>query len=846
MKISLNAIKWYGYDDLFKLPIDQLVEKIGAQLGALEEEPVNLGAHYDGIIVVNVVSCEDHPQADRLHVCMIDDGGVATDVPRDENGYVQVVCGAPNVRAGMTVAWLPPGSTVPSSIGKEPFVLEARELRGVVSNGMLASASELAITDDHSGILEIVPAEVGEAKAKPGTPFKQLYNLDDYILDIENKMFTHRPDCFGLLGVGREIAGIQGIAFKSPDWYRADIAIPAATEQTLTVTVSNELPEQAPRFVAVPMSDVTIKPSPVWLQSMLSRHGVRPINNVVDVTNYYMILTGQPLHAYDYDKLVALDGGSGAKIVIRNPRPGEKIKLLNGKEIEPRREAVMIASESHLIGLAGVMGGSETEVDDNTKNIILECASFDMYSIRRSSMAHGLFTDAVTRFNKGQSPLQNRAVAAKAIAELVELTGAKVAGPVVDEIHLQSVITDRQSLYPAVRVHTSFINDRLGLALSSDEMKVLLQNVEFKIEVKDNELLVTAPFWRTDIELREDVVEEVGRLYGFDRLPLSLPRRDLTPAVKDIQLELKAAIRQRLSTAGANEVLTYTFVHGDLLEKVGQDKNQAFQLSNALSPDLQYYRMSLAPSLLDKVHANIKAGYDEFALFEIGKTHGLEHPTDDDGLPNEFEFTALVVAANDKLRKNGAAYYQAQKYLSDLCGVELEFKPIGDDMKNYAVVQPYDLNRTALVNIKEGNFLGIIGEFKSSVARQLKLPKYCAGFEVDTTVLGEALQKRIAYAALPRFPKVNQDITLKVNAELTYQELDAFVWGELFKSRPEKAWMNLGPVSIYQREDDLEHKQITLRLTIASYERTLTDSEVNSLLDTAAQAAQTKYGAERI
>lgn len=846
MKISLNAIKWHGYDNLFKIPVETLVEKIGAQLGALEEEPIDLGALYEGIVVVKVVSCEDHPNADKLHVCMIDDGGVVADVPRNDQGLVQVVCGAPNVRAGMSVAWLPPKSTVPASVGKEPFVLEARELRGVVSNGMLASASELAITDDHSGILEIKEEEAGADLIKPGTPFKQLFGLDDVILDIENKMFTHRPDCFGLLGVAREIAGIQGIPFTSPDWYKTDAAIPEATNPTMTISLANELPDQVKRFVLVPMSGVTVKPSPVWLQSFLSRQGVRSINNVVDITNYYMLLTGQPLHAYDYDKLLTLDGSDKAAFVVRNPHTDEKINLLNGKILTPRPEAIMIASEKTLIGLGGVMGGADSEVDESTKNIVLEAAAFDMYSIRRSAMAHGLFTDAVTRFNKGQSPLQNRAVAAKAVQDLMELAGGQVAGNIIDQNWLDGAVVERNSLHLPVKITAEFINARLGLTLTDNEIKTLLTNVEFMVSIDGDLLTVTAPFWRTDIEQREDIVEEVGRLYGFDRLPLVLPTRDLTPALKNSLLSAKANIRARLAKAGANEVLTYTFVHGDLLQKVGQDKDKAFQLSNALSPELQYYRMSLTPSLLEKVHQNIKAGYDEFALFELGKTHSLDHDQDEDGLPDDRDMTALVVAANDKLKKQGAAYYQARVYLENLAGVELEYRALNDTELQLSEAQPFVANRAAIVSVKGGALLGIIGEYKQSVAKALKLPAYCAGFEIDTVVLGKVLHAKNDYQPLPRFPKVVQDITLKVAADQSYQELDAFLWKQLWNARPDQSWMTLTPVSIFQKTDDTDHKQITLRLTIANYLRTLTDKEVNALLDAAAAAASETYHAERI
>ena len=843
MKISLNTIRrfneHYKAAPAFTLGVDELVEKIGAQLGAVEEI-IDLGAKYKGIIIVKVVACDKHPDADKLSLCKIDDGGAIKDIERDSHGYIQVVCGAPNVHEGMLAAWLPPGTTVPSTVGDEPLVLEAREIRGQKSNGMLASPKELVLGDSHEGILEI------EGDLQPGSDFAQAYALDDIVLDIENKMFTHRPDCFGFMGVARELAGIQGLPFKSPDWYTLNPKFPDIEGEALKLAVKNELPELVPRFTAIVLSGVKVGPSPLWLQIYLAEIGQKSINNIVDYTNFYMQETGQPLHAYDYDKVKALSNGE-ATFVIRNPKPGEKIKLLNGKEIEPRPEAVMIATDKQLVGIGGVMGGTETEVDGQTKNIILECANFDMYSIRRTSMAHGLFTDAVTRFTKGQSPLQNPAVLNKIVDEIRKSGSGKVAGQAIDDNHLDETIMTRESLRPPVTVAADFINSRLGLKLSVDEMTTLLQNVEFTIETKGDELVIKAPFWRTDIELREDVVEEVGRLYGYDKLPLDLPKRDLTPTAKDPLLTLKAEVRVKLSAAGANEVLTYSFVHGDLLAKAGQDPARAFQISNALSPDLQYYRLSLIPSLLEKVHPNIKAGYDEFALFELGKTHGLDHQEDDEGLPKEFEFTALVVAAADKLKPAGSPYYQARKYLTELTGVQLEFKPVGEGMQQYPVVQPYDPNRSALVSVKgTGEFLGIIGEFKPGVARGLKLPKYCAGFEVDTTVLQTVLKNAKKYVSLPRFPKVTQDITLKVPAELAYQELLDFVWAELAKVQPDNTLPSLAPVDIYQAKDDTKHKNVTFRLSIASYDRTLTDTEVNKHLDTVAAAAKAGLNAERI
>lgn len=827
MKVSLNTILrlnsfYKTTGNIAEIGIEKLVEKIGAQLGAVDEV-IDIGSKYQGIIVAKVVSCEKHPDADKLKVCMIDVG---------KSEHVQVVCGAPNVAAGQTVAWLPPGSTVPETYDKEPFVLEARELRGVVSNGMIASPKELALGDSHDGILVL-----GEGY-EPGSDFAEAVGLKgDVVLDIENKMFTHRPDCFGILGISRELAGIQSMEFKKPDWYVLAPEFPNIEADELNLSVKNELPDLVPRFSAITLSNIKVGPSPAWLQIELAKIGQKSINNIVDYTNYFMQLTGQPLHAYDYDKVKALSDNQ-ATIVVRKPNKGEKIKLLNGKEIEPHTNAIMIATDKQVIGIGGVMGGSKTEVDDTTTNIILEAANFNMYSIRRTSMAHGLFTDAVTRFSKGQSRLQTLPVLAKIVEAIRETAEGKVAGKLIDAQH-------NVAMPNPVKVSAEFINSRLGEKLSAKQMKQLLNNVEFAVELDGNHMTVHAPFWRTDIEIPEDIVEEVGRLYGYDHLTLELPRRDVTPPRRDPLFDTKSAIRTKLSEAGANEVLTYSFVHANLLEKTGQDKDKAFQISNALSPDLQYYRLSLIPSLLEKVHPNLKAGYEEFALFEIGKTHGLDYG-EEDGVPKEYEFTGLVVAANDKLKKQGAAYYQAKQYLETLAGEGvLEFKPVSKEYEQYAVVQPYDLKRSALVSIKGGDFLGIIGEFKPGVLRGLKLPKYTAGYEIDTTVLQPILTAATSYQPLNRFPSIKQDITLSVANDLAYAKVADCINKALAENAPDDSQVELLPIGIYQKDDD-SNKNITFRITITAASRTLTDKEVSATLDEIATAAKKEIQAERL
>lgn len=835
MKVSLNTVKQL-ID--FELPaVDELKKRIDGQLGKVEAV-IDLRSRYDQAVIVRVVECGKHPSADRLSVCTVDDGGVAKGVPRNEQGYVQVVCGAPNVHANMFAIWLPPGSTVPASYeDDEPFILSARELRGVTSYGMLAAEDELGIGTDHTGIIELttedLPPSGSVAQYEPGQNFAQVFGLDDTVFDIENKMFTHRPDCFGQLGVAREVAGILGHKFSSPDWY---LNIPEFNSASgLELTVTNEATEKVPRFMAVAIHNVSIKPSPFWLQCELVRLGSKPINNIVDITNLVMLQTAQPLHAYDYDKL------AGQTLGARMANAGETLTLLNGKNYELTADDIVITDGEKPIGLGGVMGGGNSEVSGDTKNIVLECATFDMYAIRKTSMRHGLFTDAVTRFNKGQSPLQNAAVLARAMEYVKQLAGGEQA----------SVMYDKGMELPQateVNVSVDFINLRLGSSLAKADVIKLLENVEIATEdvfEHDAPLEVIAPFWRTDIELPEDVVEEVGRLYGFDKLPKELPVRSLAPVAKNQKRLVAHKIRNNLAKLGANEVLTYSFVHQNVLQKAGQNTKAAYQLSNALSPDLQYYRISLTPSILDKIHGNVKAGYDEFILFEIGKGHSMDK-YDQDGLPVETEFVDAVYTSKNS--KQGAPYFHVRRLATELAkglGFTLKLSPLTAE-EDFPVTAPFDLTRSALVSSRAGEYLGIIGEFDQSAIKNFKLPEYSAGMSLDLNGLVKAhIAAGATYSPLSRYPALSQDISLRVKNTLTYEEVFWTVWSAVQNNTDETYEFRLKPLSIYQ-SDDVEYKTVTFRLEVVNFERTLTDADVSPLLDAAADAAKTGFGAERI
>ncbi|MFT4532475.1 MAG: phenylalanyl-tRNA synthetase beta chain [Candidatus Saccharimonadales bacterium] len=845
MNVSINLAQYYSNVDLAGIDHTELVLRIGAQLGAIEEV-TDWTPKYKGIVVVKVVACGKHPNADKLSLCRVDDSGVTQGVERDSEGYVQVVCGANNVATGMLAAWIPPGAIVPSTFDGEQFTLDSRELRGEVSNGMLASPKELDISDEHDGILDMSDSD-GDAVPKPGEPISNYYGLNDFIVDCENKMFTHRPDCFGNMGVAREIAGIFGLKYVSPEWYTTDPTVEtkwSMADGSLQLDVMNEIEELVPRFTVVSMEGTTIGDSPAWMQGFLKRVGIKPISNVVDITNYVMHLTGQPLHAFDYDKLAKVSDKPG--IHPRMARKGEKLTLLGDKTIELDENDIVISTDKQAVALAGVMGGMDTEVDENTKNIAIECANFDMYAIRRTSMRHGLFTDAVTRFNKGQSPLQNDRVLNYAMKLMNSYAGATQSSQVYD---LCSFDLSADNLNH-VEIDIDFINSRLGSDLKAGDVKVLLENVEFSVAVQGKSMQITAPFWRMDISIKEDIVEEVGRLHGYHNLPIELPARTSKPSELNATRQSKQELRELLVSAGANEVLTYSFVHGDLIRNTGTDPDEtAYHLRNALSPDLQYYRTSLLPSLLAKVRSNIKAqagsSHNEFSLFEFGKVHIKGHMDEKDKeVPKQMRRLALVVAADAKTAKNnnGAAYYRAKRFLDYITGNKLKYAEL--DTNEHPITSSYQIGRSAVVTI-DGSHVGVVGEIRGSISKKLKLPEYCAGFELDTDILREHLSGD-QYRQLSQYPESIQDMTFEVSADTNWADLYEFVSAELAVQSAENGYLHtIEPQDIFQLEES-DKKRISMRVSLSHQNKTLRTEEVTKVIETISKAADDKLKAKRI
>lgn len=763
MRISLNWLKKY-----VKIPVsdEELIRLIGARLVEVEGV-IDETAKYNNIYIVRVVTAEKIPET-HLTLCQIDCG---------EKDLVQVVCGAPNVREGMLAVWIKPGAIVPASVHEDaPFVIGKRKMLGKYeSNGMLAGADELDFGDDHSGIVEIDPAV-----ARPGELLADVFELSDKILEIENKSLTHRPDCFGLVGFAREVAGILNEKFN----YNIEIEKHNIINKKLNIEILNH--KICSRYSAVVLEKhgELKKRYLTWQDTILAKSGMRPIDPIVDATNYLMLLTGQPLHAFDYDKFVAVGGSAKPTIKVRLAKDGEKLVLLDGKEALLNENDIVICSGDVPVALAGAMGGESTMIDENTRNIILESATFSLYNLRKTQMVHGIFSEAITRFTKGQPPYQTLAVAEE-FAEMLS-DGFRVA-----EIADEYPKPEEQNV---VKITTDEINGLLGTEYNESLITRILENVGFEIKRKRGELEILAPEWRTDIHIKEDIIEEVGRLLGYDNIEPTLPKHGT--AEKNKMFGLKLAVREAMKEFGANEVLTYSFVSGRLLDKAGLDKKNSYKIVNSISPELQYVRQSTVPSLLEKAYVNQKIPFDKFALYEMNKVYRKDLGFNDEQVPVERMQMGFVVAERKGV---GTAYYKAKYYVSKLLAefnIEPEFLPI----KSKAPMNlPFEDKRAAEIWVS-GRCIGVVGEFKNSVRRNFKLAEYLAGFEIDLDLVSE----------LATTKKIESDFEVreKIDETVTTKETYAETLAKILKKYP---GAKITPVGIYQPEG-VETKNITFHI----------------------------------
>mgnify|MGYP003771122929 CR=1 FL=1 len=812
MKLPIKSINEFTE---CSLSINEILEVISTKIGEIEGV-MDFSKMYEGLVIGQITKKDNHPNADKLGVYMINIG---------EGKEIQVVAGDKNLEVGNKVAYINPGYIVPYTYGSsQPIKIKSTNMRGIQSNGMLCSQKELNIGSDDTHVFVL------EEDAPIGTPFAQYYQLDDVVIEIENKALTNRGDLFGILGLAREISAAQNIPFKSPDWYiKTDSDIDVV--ETLPIKVDNQAQNLCARYTCISIKDVKVKESPVWMKSILIKSGIKPINNIVDITNYLSIITGQPLHAFDYNKLIENDivKNGSTHITVRLAKNGERIHTLDGTVVELSEDNLVIADSTNPIAIAGVIGGMDTQVDENTKNIIIESANFNRYSIRKTSMQLGIFTEAVTRFTRGQAPQLCLPILLKAVELTKELSQGQAASNVVDVYP--------EPLKPKIlSLSISKLNTHLGTTLSKEEIKNILSNIEYEIISEDNEYItIQPPVFRTDISIPEDVYEDIGRIYGYENILPKLPLREINAVVLDDKIALKEKIRNILTYSGCNELDTYSFTSKETLLSAKQDPNLAYHIKNALSPELEFMRISILTSLLEKAKENIQRNISPLCIYEFNIPHQKGY-MDNFQLPKEEWHLSMVFSSREKIL-DGSPYYQIKRYAEKIFNsikvenITYELVALTPELELplwiKCIIPTFNPNQSAIIKYhRDGveGIIGIVGDIDYEVKNNFKLPDFTAGMEINLEEVIKQIKPKEITTLGSKFPPIWQDVCFTVPSSTKYSDVENAVL-QVINTRDRTATVEC--IDIYQKSE--HSKNITLRITIEHQYKTLSDKEFEKI-----------------
>ena len=698
----------------------------------------------DGFVVGQVLAAEQHPNADRLTVCTVDAG----------DGERTIVCGAPNVAAGQTVAVALPGAVMPGGekLGKA-------KLRGVESAGMILAEDELELGEDHEGIMVL-----GDLGLAPGTALTEVIPVTEQVLELD--LNPNRSDCLGVYGVAREVHAITGAPLAPPPWEEdAEPTGSGSVEDVAAVTV--EAPELCPRFTARAFTGAAIGPSPLWLRARLAAAGQRPISNVVDVTNYVMLLVGQPLHAFDLERV------PGGELIVRTARPGERMTTLDGVERELEEETVLVCDREQATGIAGVMGGQVSEVSEGTGRVLLEAATWNGPNILRTSAVLGLRSEASTRFEKQLHPelaIRGQCVASRLICELA---GAELLPGTID------VATEPPAPH-VIALRGARTEALLGIAIPQDEAREHLSRLGFEAEPEgDDELRVTVtPERHFDVAREIDLIEEVARLHGLDRLPRTLPAHGERGGLSREQ-RLRRRIEDAMRDLGFDQAIAWSLVGPELADRLrlpagDQRRTAVVRVANPLSKDRSVLRTTLVGGLLDAARHNLARGAEAVALFESGRAY-LAEPAPAEGGALAGEFGGASPAPDREPHRLGAIVVgplappawrgeSAQADFYELKGVvEALAAGLGAHVTLEPATQPFlHPGRAASMDVG-GMAAGWIGELHPAVAAEWDLPAATA-FELDVApLIAQASAGDGLYEDLTTHPAVLQDLAVVVD-----------------------------------------------------------------------------------
>ncbi|KPJ77001.1 MAG: phenylalanyl-tRNA synthetase [Deltaproteobacteria bacterium SG8_13] len=786
MKVSLSWLKNYVSIDRGADELAKALTMVGLEV----ESVTNRFAYLQSVVVGRIVETGRHRKSKQLTLCSVDTG----------QRQLPIVCGAPNVRKGLLSAVALPGTVFPDGT-----VLSAGVIRGTRSEAMLCSEKELGIGPEASTIIELDDA------LTVGRQLPEALGLDDPVLEID--LTPNRPDCTSIIGIAREIAGIQKARISYPDYSISDNGNDIAAMTSVTI----EAPELCPRYAARLVTDIEIKDSPDWLQDRLLSVGLRPINNIVDITNFVMMETGQPLHAFDFDQLAE------NRIVVKTAHNGEHFVTLDQKDRQLTDEMLMICDGEKPVAIGGIMGGLNSEIEPTTRRVLIESAYFNPGSVRKTAKTLGLATDASYRFERGVDPKGTVSALNRTALLMVEIAGGKLVSGLIDE-------NPRPSVTQPIELSAEKTNRLLGTSFDAKQIRSLLESIEFTIEKQTaRTITVVPPSYRVDITRPEDLMEEAARLSGYDHIPLTHPKMPAEGKPMPKLLRVRNRIKQLMTGFGFSEAITYSFISGnacDMLNLAGDDpRRQTVAVLNPLSEDQAVMRSSMIPGLLGAMRHNLAHQEKNLKLFEIGKTYLAQGA---DQLPGETEMLAgLWTGARRHPSWHGREvecdFFDlkgATETLLQALGVaEVQFSGAPDDLCRY--MRPGYTGRFHCGD----QHLGLLGEVHPRVQKQFELKQTAFIFELNVDQMLPLISERKSSRPIPRYPSVPRDITLIVDRNMQAQDILQRVMqvgDELIES--------LHLFDVFEGKPIPEGKKsLSFRVIYRAADRTLEDEYVNRL-----------------